>query len=391
MRLPVDLRVPALAASNAMSGMLCGLLVMGATVVMPPAVEAKTDGAAIGKCLFKSCQLPLARCVTDPTCAANLLCIQTCNDRDDEGDCQIRCGDAFTNDVVADFTKCAVSDKSCVPQRQDDGSWPVPQSSALVKEFSTDFFEGNWYITAGLNKAFDTFDCQLHKFEIPAEGKLVGNLQWRIKDPVAGTNFVTRYAVQDFVQDKEQPGILYNGVPPYTPANEFLHYQDTWYILAAKSESYAVVYYRGSNDAWDGYGGAVIYSRDEKFPKKYAREIDESLNTVGLKLKDFDFTDNSCRVAETRLEEVKADLVFVQSKVSGGFGDTTTGVLDEVTKDLRLLESEVEMIAGAVGREIVKDVVTIEKEIVKDILKIEDELVKDEQAVEGFVKGLLRR
>jgi hypothetical protein len=170
MRLPVDLRVPALAASNAMSGMLCGLLVMGATVVMPPAVEAKTDGAAIGKCLFKSCQLPLARCVTDPTCAANLLCIQTCNDRDDEGDCQIRCGDAFTNDVVADFTKwwalaatqprrrgrawpraaavqpawrcsslaraarSAVSDKSCVPQRQDDGSWPVPQSSALVKE-----------------------------------------------------------------------------------------------------------------------------------------------------------------------------------------------------------------------------------------------------------------
>jgi len=391
MRLPFDVHLPARAASNAVSGVLAGILVFGSTVVVqPPAVQA-ADGAAIGKCLLKNCKLPLARCVTDPTCAANLLCIQTCNDRPDEADCQIRCGDAFSNDVVADFTKCAVSDKNCVPQREDDGSWPVPQSTALVKEFSTDFFEGPWYITAGLNKAFDTFDCQLHKFEIPAEGKLVGNLQWRIKDPVAGTNFVTRYAIQDFVQDKDQPGILYNGVPPYAPANEFLKYQDTWYILAAKPEQYAVVYYRGSNDAWDGYGGAVIYTRDEKFPKRFTNEIDEALQTVGLRFKDFETTDNSCRAAETRLEEVKADFVFVQSKVSGGFGDTTTGVLTEITKDIQLLETEVEMIAGAVGREVVAIEKSIETEIIKDFKLVEDELIKDEKVVEGFFQGLFRR
>ena len=113
MRLPFDVSVPARAASNAVGGVLAGLLVFGSTVVVPPAVEAKTDGAAIGTCLIKNCKLPLARCVTDPTCAANLLCIQTCNDRADEGDCQIRCGDAFTNDVVADFTKWWVA----VPRR----------------------------------------------------------------------------------------------------------------------------------------------------------------------------------------------------------------------------------------------------------------------------------
>merc|ERR1719183_277339 len=96
---------------------------------------AKTDGAAIGKCLLANCQIPLARCVTNPTCVANLLCIQTCTNRPDESTCQIKCGDEFSNDVVGDFTKCAVTDKKCVPQRPDDGTWPVPKDEALSKTF----------------------------------------------------------------------------------------------------------------------------------------------------------------------------------------------------------------------------------------------------------------
>ena len=31
---------------------------------------------------------------------------------------------------------------------------------------------------------------------------------------------------------------------------------------------YVVVYYRGSNDAWDGYGGAVIYTRAKPKPRR---------------------------------------------------------------------------------------------------------------------------
>jgi len=411
MRLPSPLPnpAPALAAasSQTMASLLAGVLVLGSTVVAPPPAVAKTDGAAIGKCLLKKCQLPLARCVTDPTCAPNLLCIQTCTAAADEADCQIRCGDAFANDVVADFTKCAVTDKNCVPQRQDDGSYPVPKDETLVTEFSTEFFEGPWYISAGLNTAFDTFDCQLHKFEVPAEGKLVGNLQWRIKDPVAGTNFVTRYTVQEFVQDKTRPGILYNH------DNDFLHYQDDWYVLAAKPNEYALIYYRGSNDAWDGYGGAVVYTRDSKFPKKYTKEIDAALQKVGLSFKDFTLTDNSCKAAETKVEELKADLVFVESKAAAGLTSVEKGALNELTKDVKLLESEAEMIAGAVGqevvrevvrletevvkdvvgleKEVVKDVVGLEKEVVKDVVGLEKQVVKDEKALESFISGLLTK
>ena len=107
-----------------------------------------------------------------------------------------------------------------------------------------------------------------------------------MKDPIAGTNFVTRYAIQEFVQDPKYPGIMYNH------DNEFLHYQDDWYVLAQKPDAYFLVYYRGSNDAWDGYGGAFIYTRDPKLPKKYYGEIDEALAKVGYSLKDFTLTDN---------------------------------------------------------------------------------------------------
>ena len=60
----------------------------------------------------------------------------------DEAECQIQCGDKFSNAVVDDFTKCAVSAKSCVPQRQDDGSYPVPKDEVLVSKFSTEALEG---------------------------------------------------------------------------------------------------------------------------------------------------------------------------------------------------------------------------------------------------------
>lgn len=44
---------------------------------------------------------------------------------------------------------------------QDDGSWPVPPIESQAKSFNPKMMEGQWYISAGLNPAFDTFDCQV--------------------------------------------------------------------------------------------------------------------------------------------------------------------------------------------------------------------------------------
>ena len=38
---------------------------------------------------------------------------------------QIKCGDLYEDGAVQTFNACAVSDKKCVPQRVDEGVYPV--------------------------------------------------------------------------------------------------------------------------------------------------------------------------------------------------------------------------------------------------------------------------
>ncbi|KAF3783452.1 Violaxanthin de-epoxidase [Nymphaea thermarum] len=253
-----------------------------------PSADA-VDALKTCACLLKECRLELASCIANPACAANIACLQTCNNRPDETECQIKCGDLFENTVVDQFNECAVSRKKCVPRKMDVGEFPVPDPSALVKSFNIADFRGNWYISSGLNPTFDTFDCQLHEFH-PESEKLIGNLTWRIKTPDGG--FFTRSAKQRFVQDPMQPGILYNH------NNEFLHYEDDWYILSSKIEGkpddYIFVYYRGRNDAWDGYGGAVVYTRSKVLPDNIIPELEMAASRVGLDFKKFIRTDNTC-------------------------------------------------------------------------------------------------
>jgi hypothetical protein len=39
------------------------------------------------------------------------------------------------------------------------------------------------------------------------------------------------------------------------------------YIIGSKPDTYVVVYYKGTNDAWDGYGGAVVYTKARQLPE----------------------------------------------------------------------------------------------------------------------------
>lgn len=104
--------------------------------------------------------------------------------------------------------------------------------------------------------------------------------------------------MQAFVQDPKQPGHLINH------DNEYLHYKDDWYIIDYEYDDnesgtppFALVYYRGSNDAWDGYGGAIVYTRDAKLPDSLIPRLRESAKKIGYDFdKDFTTTDNSCQV-----------------------------------------------------------------------------------------------
>lgn len=77
--------------------------------------------------------------------------------------------------------------------------------------------------------------------------------------------------------------------------NEYLHYQDDWYILDFEPDNYILVYYRGKNDAWDGYGGAVLYTRSSTVPKNIVPRLETACEKAGIKWADFIQTDNSCK------------------------------------------------------------------------------------------------
>mmetsp|Transcript_46204 Transcript_46204/g.128860 ORF Transcript_46204/g.128860 Transcript_46204/m.128860 type:complete len:458 (-) Transcript_46204:191-1564(-) len=353
-------------------------MALAASLMMSPAPALSADGAAIGKCLLKSCQLELAKCVTNPKCAANLLCIQTCNGRADEAACQIGCGDLFENDVVGEFNACAVSQKSCVPQRQDDGSYPFPPLESIDQKFSTKNFEGRWYISAGLNKVFDTFPCQVHFFTSPQEGVLYGKLNWRIVEPDG--EFFTKNAVQRFVQDPKNPGILYNH------DNEYLHYKDDWYILDSDKDFF-LVYYRGSNDAWDGYGGAFLYTREPTVPPALVPRLEAAAKRANLNFDDFVRTDNTCPtldpkdIPQLRERYAKKELILTEDalaqQVTAVRGNAVSAISSEekeavkaISKLEKLAENDVRQLEKVLEKEAIvieKEVIVIEKEVEKDV------------------------
>eukprot|EP00252_Welwitschia_mirabilis_P023197 TRINITY_DN650_c0_g1_i3.p1 TRINITY_DN650_c0_g1~~TRINITY_DN650_c0_g1_i3.p1 ORF type:complete len:491 (-),score=115.71 TRINITY_DN650_c0_g1_i3:538-2010(-) len=323
-------------------------------------------------CLLKECRVEFARCITDPACAANIACLQSCNNRPDETECQIKCGDLFENNVVDKFNECAVSRKNCVPRKLDEGKYPIPEPSVLVKSFNIADFSGKWYISSGLNPSFDTFDCQVHEF-YPSESRLTGNLTWRISTPDGG--FLTRSTVQRFVQDTSHPGILYNH------DNEYLHYQDDWYILSSKIENkpddYIFVYYRGKNDAWDGYGGSVVYTRSPTLPSSIVPELEKAARKVGLDFQKFRKTDNTCgpepplfaRIEKKVIEGEQAiakEVEEIEEKVEE-VGKTEMTLLERLGKGFQEIKKDEENFLNVLTQE--------EKELLSD-LKMEAEEVE---------------
>lgn len=64
--------------------------------------------------------------------------------------------------------------------------------------------------------------------------------------------------------------------------------------IEGKPEDYIFVYYRGRNDAWDGYGGAVVYTRSAVLPESIVPELEKATQSVGRNFNTFIRTDNTC-------------------------------------------------------------------------------------------------
>lgn len=335
---------------------------------MPAAFAA--DTAKVGLCLLSNCQKELAQCILNPKCLANVICINTCNNRKDEAECQIGCGNLFENDVVGVFNSCAVSQKKCVPRKFTPELYPLPDPSSVVKKLDTSIWNGRWYISAGLNKAFDTFDCQVHFFVSPEPGTVYAKLFWRITEP--DDEYFTRNAIQRFIQDPENPGHLLNH------DNEYLHYQDDWYVLDYEPDDFALVYYRGSNDAWDGYGGAFLYTRQPTVRKELYPRLEKAVANMKLNYKwsDFTLTDNSCKAQQenpTVLREKFASKLLITEEQQlqeqlTGLRNAAVNTIEknepkELKQSIEFLEKELDVFQ----KEIVKDAEIIAKDVGLDL------------------------
>lgn len=76
-----------------------------------------------------------------------------------------------------------------------------------------------------------------------------------------------------------------------------LFVQDDWYVLDYEPDNFVLVYYRGSNDAWDGYGGAFLYTKSASFDPALTPRLSTAMQKAQLpySFNDFTITDNSCR------------------------------------------------------------------------------------------------
>lgn len=124
---------------------LVGITVAAGVWGAPSLPAMAQDPNEIVSCLFQKCSQSLGKCVLNPKCLANVVCLNTCGE---DINCQIKCGDLFENEVVGEFNKCVVSDMACIQQKADDGSYPIPTN--VVPKFDTSFFNGRLYITAGM-------------------------------------------------------------------------------------------------------------------------------------------------------------------------------------------------------------------------------------------------
>jgi violaxanthin de-epoxidase len=150
-----------------------------------------------------------------------------------------------------------------------------------------------------------------------------------------------------------------------------------------------LVYYRGRNDAWDGYGGAVLYTRTPNYSASVKERATAACDKAGLgfKFADLKAPDNSCSAESASerllLREKYASKVLLTgeralqeevTQVRRAAASTIQGdvkVAAKAAKKLEKLVADFEATAAADARalekEIVKDVVNIEKEVERDV------------------------
>lgn len=272
----------------------------------PPAhPELAVAHAADMRCVVRECKPELAACMQSGSCARGIACAGA-SASDPLG--QVRCMDLYEDSTLRSFSECAMTQSRCVPPLAGDTSDAAEfdrARAALQLEPPAvppvdELLSGTWKLTLGLNPAFDKFDCQVHTF---SKGERVGATRsvpavFRYRVHLDGDKWFTREGGKRITQpDPSRPHELLLRLEP-----AYLNYEDKWLVLGAQvsnsaEEPWFAVRYHGSNAAWEGYGGANVYTRSGHVPpvgSRAYRAIEGALRRGGLRMDDMTAVDNSC-------------------------------------------------------------------------------------------------
>ena len=254
-----------------------------------------TTTTAQGLCVVEHCSKQLLECQLDSVCREWSNCNTGCGMGPKSLPCQIRCADLYKpTDATADkinlFSECVISLHHCVPQMRQH----CPTPSNTLKRLDLAELGGEWFITRGWNPMFDCFDCQHHNFTLGASSEakpLHGDLKYRVKMDLECTYPNCTYLQREVFQSFAQPDPAVQGhLTNHNNSLAELHYSDDWFVLAAKADTFALVYYCGCNDATCGYSGSVLYTRSASYNDLDAGDKAAIAAAVsGAQVADFEF------------------------------------------------------------------------------------------------------
>lgn len=156
-----------------------------------------------------------------------------------------------------------------------------------------------------------------------------------------------------------------------------MHYKDDWYVIDSEPDDFVLVYYKGSNDAWDGYGGSFLYTRDPGVRPDLIPRLEKAVEKMGLKYKWSDYvqTDNTCQLLKESpsvLREKFAKRLFItqELQLQEQLTATRNAAVNEFEKDEKEFAESVGYLEKGFKEfqaEILKDADNLEKEIEKDL------------------------
>lgn len=142
------------------------------------------------------------------------------------------------------------------------------------------------------------------------------------------------------------------------------------------------MYYQGRNDAWDGYGGAVVYTRSAVLPESIVPELEKAAKSVGRDFSKFIRTDNTCGPEPPLVERLEKTVEEGEKTIIKEVEEIEQKVEKAGKTELSLFQRLTEGF-----KEIQKD----EENFLRELSKEETDLLNDLRMEAGEVEKLFGR